>query len=47
MWVEKVYEKMKEFAMRVMGGGESIHPQEIAILPEILRMLAEHYKSEN
>ena len=32
---------MEEFAIRVLKGGENVHPQEIAILPEILKLLAE------
>ena len=32
---------MEEYAIRVLKGGENVHPQEIAILPEILKLLAE------
>lgn len=31
---------MEEFIIRVLKGGENVHPQEIAILPEILKLLA-------
>lgn len=35
----KLRKEMKKFAIRTLRGGENVQLQEIAILPEILRIL--------
>lgn len=35
----EIVKHIKEFAFRVLKGGENVTPQETAILPEILKML--------
>ncbi len=36
---EELVKEMNDFAIRVLKGGENAHPQEIAILPQILEIL--------
>lgn len=36
---KEVIEEMNNFAIRILKGKENVHPQEIAILPEILHIL--------
>lgn len=40
MWNKELVDKMKSFALRVLDG-KDVHPQETAILPEVLKMLKE------
>ena len=34
---KKIVEAMKNFAIRTLNGDGDIHPQEVAILPEVLK----------
>ena len=36
---EEIIEKIEKFATRVMQGGENVSVQEVAILPEMLKIL--------
>ena len=36
---KKIVEAMKNFAIRTLNGDGDIHPQEVAILPEVLKLL--------
>ena len=36
---KKIVEAMKNFAIRTLNGDGDIHPQEVAILPEVLKIL--------
>lgn len=36
---KEVIEEMNNFAIRILRGEKNVHPQEIAILPEILHIL--------
>lgn len=38
--------EMENFSIRVLKGGKDIHPQEIAILPDILKIIAEEEKTQ-
>lgn len=42
-----VIEEMNNFAIRVLKGKEDVHPQETAILPEILKILESLPDSES
>lgn len=42
-----VIEEMNNFALRVLKGKEDVHPQETAILPEILKILESLPDSES
>lgn len=44
---QRIIEEMKDFAIRVLKGGECITSQETAILPEILKMLAKFSQHKN
>ena len=36
---KKIVEAMKNFAIRTLNGDGDIHPQKVAILPEVLKLL--------
>lgn len=36
---KKIVEAMENFAIRTLNGDGDIHPQEVAILPEVLKIL--------
>lgn len=42
-----VIEEMNNFTIRVLKGKEDVHPQETAILPEILKILESLPDSES
>ena len=45
--IKDVIEEMNNFALRVLKGKEDVHPQETAILPEILKILESLPDSES
>lgn len=36
---KEIVSQIEEFVIRVMKGGEKVHPQETAILPKMLKIL--------
>ena len=36
---KKIVEAMENFAIRTLNGDGDIHPQEVSILPEVLKIL--------
>lgn len=42
--MEDVYKEIKEYVLKVMRESDKANPQEIATLPELIRILANHYK---
>ena len=45
--MEEIYEEMKDIAKRVLKGECDVNNQEIAILPDILKMLADYYQDKH
>lgn len=42
--MEEVMESLKEYVLKVMRESHNANPQEIAILPELIRILDSNYK---
>lgn len=42
--MDEVIESLKEYVLKVMRDSHNANPQEIAILPELIRILGNHYK---
>ena len=44
---KEVIEELNDFVIRVLKGGEEVHPQETAVLPEVLNILKSLPDSED
>ena len=44
--MKEVYEALKEYVLKIMVERNEAHPQEIAILPELIRILDAHSEKQ-